>query len=170
MPRGRPSGPARARGTPARGFSSGGAAARWPAAREAPGARAHALLAAGDSVAALEAFAQASRALDLARLALARGDSTRARDALFGLMARAPESDDAAAAAGVVLASFPGRTPPERVALARALKLHGAAGDALPPSRRAPRPRGSGAPAPALPRGLRPPGRRARHPPPAVQG
>jgi len=103
----------------------------WPAAREAPGARAHALLAAGDSVAALEAFAQASRALDLARLALARGDSTRARDALFGLMARAPESDDAAAAAGVVLASFPGRTPPERVALARALKLHGAAGDAL---------------------------------------
>ncbi len=107
------------------------AALPWPAAREAPAARAHALLTAGDSVAALEAFAQAGRALELARLALARGDSTRARDALFGLMARAPESDDAAAAAGVALASCPARTAPERVALARALKLHGAAGDAL---------------------------------------
>ncbi|HYK82404.1 MAG TPA: transglycosylase SLT domain-containing protein [Gemmatimonadales bacterium] len=101
-----------------------------PAAREAAGARAHALLAAGDSAAALEAFAQAGHALDLARLALARGDSSRARDALFGLMARAPESDDAAAAVGVALASLPARTAAERVALARALKFHGAAGDA----------------------------------------
>src|SRR5205814_1119935 len=40
-----------------------------PAAREAGAARAQALLAAGDSVAALEAFAQAGRSLDLARLA-----------------------------------------------------------------------------------------------------
>src|SRR5207249_3998673 len=68
-----------------------------PAAREVPAARAQALLVAGDSAAALEAFAQAGRALEVARLALARGDSGRARDALYGLMARAPETDDAAA-------------------------------------------------------------------------
>ncbi|HEX4574842.1 MAG TPA: hypothetical protein VH158_06910, partial [Gemmatimonadales bacterium] len=101
-----------------------------PVAREAGAARAHALLAAGDSDAALEAFAQAGRTLEVARLALARGDSVRARDALYGLMARAPESDDAATAVGVALAALPARTPPERVALARALKFHGAAGDA----------------------------------------
>jgi soluble lytic murein transglycosylase len=101
-----------------------------PVAREAAAARAHALLVAGDSGDALEAFAQAGRTLELARLALARGDSVRARDALYGLMARAPESDDAAAAVGVALGALPARTPPERVALARALKFHGAAGDA----------------------------------------
>ena len=101
-----------------------------PAAREVPAARAQALLVAGDSAAALEAFAQAGRALEVARLALARGDSGRARDALYGLMARAPETDDAAAAVGVALASLPPRTPPERVALARAMKPHGAAPDA----------------------------------------
>src|SRR5207245_7374481 len=101
-----------------------------PAARDAAAARAQALLAAGDSAAALDAFAQAGRALDLARLALARGDSSRARDALYGLMARAPESDDAAAAVGVALAALRSRTPPERVALARAMKGHGGAVDA----------------------------------------
>ncbi len=101
-----------------------------PAAREAAAARAQALLAAGDSAVALETFAQAGRALEVGRLALTRGDSARARDALYGLMARAPESDDAAAAVGVALASLPARTPPERVALARALKFHGAAADA----------------------------------------
>jgi len=101
-----------------------------PAGRDAGFARARALLAAGDSAAALEALARAGRSLDVARLALALGDSSRARDALYGLMARAPESDDAAAAVGVALASLWPRTPPERVALARAMKLHGAAGDA----------------------------------------
>src|SRR5207253_515903 len=106
------------------------ARARARGAREAGAARAQALLAAGDSVAALEAFAQAGRSLDLARLALAHGDSSRARDALYGLMARAPESDDAAAAVGVALAALRPRTPPERVALARAMKAHGAAADA----------------------------------------
>src|SRR5256885_13158966 len=45
-------------------------------------------------------------------------------------VARAPETDDAAAAVGVVLASLPPRTAPERVALARAMKPHGAAADA----------------------------------------
>ena len=101
-----------------------------PAGREASAARAQALLAAGDSAAALEALARAGRSLDLARLALALGDSIRARDALYGLMARAPESDDGAAAVGVALASLWPRTPPERVALARAMKFHGAADDA----------------------------------------
>jgi soluble lytic murein transglycosylase len=101
-----------------------------PAAREAGIARAQALLAAGDSAAALEAFAQAGRSLDLARLALARGDSSRARDALYGLMARAPETDDAAAAVGVALDALRPRTSPERVALARAMKGHGGVADA----------------------------------------
>ena len=101
-----------------------------PAGREAGAARAQALLAAGDSTAALEALARAGRSLDVARLALTLRDSSRARDALYGLMARAPESDDGGAAVGVALASLLPRTPPERVALARAMKSHGAAGDA----------------------------------------
>lgn len=101
-----------------------------PAGREAPAALAQALLAAGDSVTALERFASAGRSLDLGRLALQLGDSVRARDALYGLMARAPETDDAAAAVGVVLRSLPPRLPSERVALARAMRPHGAAADA----------------------------------------
>ena len=52
-----------------------------PAGRDAGFARARALLAAGDSAAALEALARAGRSLDVARLALALGDSSRARDA-----------------------------------------------------------------------------------------
>jgi soluble lytic murein transglycosylase len=101
-----------------------------PAAREVPATRAQVLLVAGDSAAALEVFAQAGRSLDVARLALALGDSGRARDALYGLMARAPETDDAAAAVGVALAALAPRGAAERVALARAMKPHGAAGDA----------------------------------------
>jgi len=100
------------------------------AARTAPAAWAQALLAAGDSVAALDRFSQAGRSLDIARLALRMGDSTRARAALYGLMARAPETDDAAAAVGIGLSALPPRAPPERVALARAMKFHGAAPDA----------------------------------------
>ncbi|HKW41633.1 MAG TPA: hypothetical protein VJN39_10305, partial [Gemmatimonadales bacterium] len=101
-----------------------------PAIREAAAARAKALLTAGDSAPALEVLARAGRSLDVARLALALGDSSRARDALYGLMARAPESDDGGTAVGIALASLLPRTPPERVALARAMKSHGAAGDA----------------------------------------
>ena len=63
-----------------------------PVARDAPAAWAQALLGAGDSLAALERFAQAGRSLDVGRLALRMGDSTRARDALYALMARGPES------------------------------------------------------------------------------
>src|SRR5690348_9158929 len=101
-----------------------------PAAREVGAARAQALLTAGDSADALEMLARAGRSLEVAKLALALGDSSRARDALYGLMARAPESDDGGAAVGVALAALAPRTPPERVALARAMKSHGAAGDA----------------------------------------
>src|SRR6266487_5442542 len=52
-----------------------------PVAREVPVARARALLLAGDTTRALDAFARAGRGgtLDAARLALATGDSTRAR-------------------------------------------------------------------------------------------
>jgi soluble lytic murein transglycosylase len=101
-----------------------------PVAREVPAAWGRALLAAGDSQEALVRLAQAGQALDVARLALALRDSARARDALYALMARAPESDDAAAAVGVALASLPPHTPAERVALARAMRPHGAADDA----------------------------------------
>src|SRR5205085_5245091 len=99
-------------------------------AREAGAARPQALLAAGDSAAALEALAQAGRSLDVARLDRALGDSGRARDALYALLARAPESDDAAAAVGVALAGLGPPTPPEYVAVARAMKSHGGAADA----------------------------------------
>jgi peptidoglycan lytic transglycosylase len=101
-----------------------------PADRDAPAAWAQALLGAGDSLAALDRFAQAGRSLDVGRLALRLGDSARARDAVYGLMARAPETDDAAAAVGVALSGLPPRAPPERVALARAMKFHSAAADA----------------------------------------
>jgi soluble lytic murein transglycosylase len=101
-----------------------------PAAREAQQAWASALLGAGDSAAGLARLTQAGRSLDVTRLALALRDTARARDAAYALMARAPESDDAAAAVGVALAALPPRSPGERVALARAMRFHGAAADA----------------------------------------
>ncbi len=108
-----------------------------PVAREAPAARAQALLLAGDTARALKEFAQSGRSLDVARVALAAADSARARDALYDLMARAPEGDDAAAGVGLALAALPPRSGPERVALARAMKAHGAASDALAQVQRA---------------------------------
>ncbi len=101
-----------------------------PAAREAMLARARAVLLAGDTARALEAFAQAGKGLDVARLALAVRDSTRARAALYELMARAPQSDDAAAAVALALGPLPPRAPAEHVALARALNRRGTAADA----------------------------------------
>ncbi len=102
-----------------------------PASRDVPAARARALLAAGDTGLAIEAFAQAGRSLDVARLALAAGDSARARGALYELLARSPEGDDAAAGVGVAIVGLPPHTAPERIALARAMKAHGAARDAM---------------------------------------
>ncbi len=94
-------------------------------AREAPAARARALLAAGDSAAALEALAHTGHLLEAARLALGRQDSARARAALYELIGRAPESDDAAAGVALASGGLPPRLPAERVALARTLRLHG---------------------------------------------
>ena len=53
------------------------------------------------------------------------GDSARARGALFELLTRAPESDDAAAGVTLARAGLPPRLAAERVALARTLRLHG---------------------------------------------
>jgi soluble lytic murein transglycosylase len=101
-----------------------------PVAREAGLARARALLLAGDTLRALDAFAQAGKGLDVARLALAAGDSARARTALYELMARAPQSDDAAAAVALAFGPLPPRAPEEHVALGRALNRRGTAADA----------------------------------------
>jgi soluble lytic murein transglycosylase len=101
-----------------------------PAAREVLLARARALVLAGDTARALEAFAQAGKGLDVARLALAIRDSARARAALYELMARAPQSDDAAAAVALALGPLPPRAPAEHVALGRALNRRGTAADA----------------------------------------
>ena len=97
----------------------------FPAGREAPAALARARLNAGDSAGAVAAFAAAGRSLDAARLALALRDSARARAALYQLLARQPESDDAAAAVALALRPLPPRTASERVALARVMRLRG---------------------------------------------
>src|SRR6266540_7087203 len=96
-----------------------------PAVRLAPVARARALLAAGDSAAALDALALTGQLLEVARIAAVLGDTVRARGALYDLMTRAPESDDAAAGVALAQAGLPPRLPAERVALARTLRLHG---------------------------------------------
>ena len=101
-----------------------------PAARDALLARARSLLLAGDTVRALDAFAQAGKGLDVARLALAAGDSARARAALYDLMARAPQSDDAAASVALALGPLPPRAPEEHVALGRALNRRATTADA----------------------------------------
>jgi soluble lytic murein transglycosylase len=103
----------------------------WPAAREAPRARARALLLVGDSAGAQAAFAAAGALLEGARLALARHDTAGARLLLYGLLTDNPESDDAAQAVPLVRAAVPPHAPAERVALAHALRTHGAAPDAL---------------------------------------
>src|SRR5207247_1319434 len=75
------------------------------------------------AVRAAPAFAAAGKggALDATRLAVARGDSTRARTLLYALLARDPLSDDAAAGVSLALGPLPPRAAAEHVALARAL-------------------------------------------------
>jgi soluble lytic murein transglycosylase len=94
-------------------------------AREAPAARAAALLASGDTAAAVHAFGLAGRRLDAGRLALARGDLAQARGFLYDAMARSPESDDAVAASALARGPLAPVTPAERVALARAMRPRG---------------------------------------------
>jgi len=99
-------------------------------AREAAGARAATLLLAGDTIAARRVFSEAGKSLVAARLALAIGDSVAARADLYQLMARAPQSDDAAAGVPLAHSALPPRTPDERVALARVVRTHGDADEA----------------------------------------
>src|SRR5438552_4224969 len=103
-----------------------------PAAREAPRARARSLLLAGDTTRALDAYATTGKGggLEAARLALATGDSTRARTLLYALLARDPLSDDAAAGVSLALRPLPPRTPEQHVALARALNRRSTTRDA----------------------------------------
>lgn len=101
-----------------------------PAVRGVPVAWARSLLLAGDTTRALEAFSAAGKGLDAARLALAVGDSARARAALYGLLSREPLSDDGAAGVGLALGPLPPRDPAEHVALARALNRRNTARDA----------------------------------------
>lgn len=101
-----------------------------PAAREAALARARALLLAADTQRAIAAFAEAGKQLEVARLALAARDTARARGALYELMGRTPQSDDAAAAVPLAQGALAPRTPAERIALARATHRRGTAADA----------------------------------------
>ncbi len=103
-----------------------------PAARDVPIARARSLLLAGDTTRAIEAFAAAGKggSLDAARLALATGDSARARTMLYALLARDPLSDDAAAAVSLAIGPLPPRAPDQHVALARALNRRTSVRDA----------------------------------------
>jgi len=98
--------------------------------RELAAARAQILLAGGDSTAARQAYLAAGSELTAARLALAQGDSAAARETLYALFARAPESDDAAAGVTEAHTTLPPRTASERVALAKVQSLHGATPEA----------------------------------------
>jgi soluble lytic murein transglycosylase len=103
-----------------------------PAKRDVPIARARSFLLVGDTTRAIEAFVAAGKggSLDAARLALATGDSTRARAMLYALLARDPLSDDAAAAVSLAIGPLPPRAPDQHVALARALNRRTTVGDA----------------------------------------
>lgn len=101
-----------------------------PAVRGVPVAWARSLLLAGDTVRALDAFTAAGEGLDVARLALAARDSTRARTALYTLLTREPLSDDGAAGVALALGPLPPRDPAEHVSLARALNRRNTVRDA----------------------------------------
>jgi soluble lytic murein transglycosylase len=101
-----------------------------PAARHVPVARGRSYLLAGDTARALDALEAAGKGLDVARLALVRGDSSRARTALYRLLAREPLSDDGAAAVTLALGPLPPREPAEHVALGRALNRRNTVKDA----------------------------------------
>jgi soluble lytic murein transglycosylase len=94
-----------------------------PAVRNVPLARARSYLLAGDTTRALAAFVAAGKGLEAARLALATGDSARARTMVYDLLARDPLSDDGAAAVALTLGGgpLPPHTAAEYVAVGRAL-------------------------------------------------
>ena len=101
-----------------------------PAARDVPLARARSVLLSGDTTRALDAFRTAGKGLDVARLALAVGDTARSRAALYDLFARDPLSDDAAAGVALALGPLPPHAAAEHVALARAVNRRTTARDA----------------------------------------
>src|SRR5260370_29502198 len=101
-----------------------------PAARDVPLARARSVLLSGDTTRALEAFRAAGKGLDVARLALAVGDTARSRAALYDLFSRDPLSDDAAAGVALALGPLPPHAAAEHAALARALNRRTTARDA----------------------------------------
>lgn len=110
----------------------------FPASRRAPLYRARALLAAGDSVRAVDALAGApGGTLEAARVALARGDSAWARSLLYRLFGNAPLSDDAAAGVALAQGPLPPLTSAERIAVAQVLRTHGDVPAALVQVRRA---------------------------------
>src|SRR2546430_17395458 len=73
----------------------------WPAARAVAGARAQALIAAGDTALALDALAQAGKSLDEARLGLAAGGTAPPPAPPYRLLAAAPGSGRAGGGRGV---------------------------------------------------------------------
>jgi soluble lytic murein transglycosylase len=95
-----------------------------------PLARARSLLLAGDTTRALDAFTAAGKGLETARLALAVGDTARARTSLYGLLSSAPLSDDGAAGVALALGPLPPREPAEHIALGRALNRRATTADA----------------------------------------
>lgn len=101
-----------------------------PAARDVAVARARSFLLAGDTTRALDAFVTTGKGLEAARLALATGDSARARSTLYNLLSREPLSDDGAAGVALALGPLAPRAPAEHVALARALNRRNTARDA----------------------------------------
>lgn len=110
----------------------------FPVSRRAPLYRARALLAAGDSAAAVDALAGApGGTLEAIPVALARGDSAWARNLLYRLFSAAPQSDDAAAGEALAQGPLPPQTSAERIALAQVLRSHGDAAAALVQVRRA---------------------------------
>jgi len=115
-----------------------------------PIARARSLLLAADTARALDAFVAAGKGLDAARLALASGDSGRARSSLYALLGRDPLSDDAAAGVALALGPLPPHAPAEHVALARALNRRTSLRDARIHVEHALRAGDSSAPTPLL--------------------
>lgn len=101
-----------------------------PLARAVPAVRARVRIAVGDSAGALAEYRAAGRLLDVARLALAMGDSAATRAAVYTLMAEAPETDDAAAAVGLALGAVAPTTAIESAALAQAMQRRGSPADA----------------------------------------
>jgi soluble lytic murein transglycosylase len=73
------------------------------------------------------ALAAAGRRLDAVRVALARGDTAAGRALLFEVMARAPDGDDAVAAAGLARGALAPVSAAEHVIVARAVRPRGSA-------------------------------------------